>query len=118
MSHNVWDSNSKAIDEIFYQPIEYVYYDITARLIKYGISPTLVVSTLNLALEIVLEANQQKGKEKDENGKVKKPKNFIKPEAKIKKLLEQKQKESILERERFEQEAQQGVLGDSSQTNV
>lgn len=36
---------------------------------------------------IVLEANKQKGKEKDEFGKVKKPESFVKPEEKIKSVF-------------------------------
>lgn len=38
-------------------------------------------------MKIVIQANQQKGFEKDDNGKIKKPVGFISPESKIEALL-------------------------------
>lgn len=42
---------------------------------------------LTEALEIVVSANEQKGTELDENGKVKKPKGFVKPEERLDRML-------------------------------
>jgi len=41
-------------------------------------------------LNIVIEANQQKGNQKDENGKIIKPKDFMKPEERIQKEVVEK----------------------------
>lgn len=38
-------------------------------------------------IEAVIEANQEKGSEKDENGKIIKPEGFVPPEARIKEIL-------------------------------
>ena len=48
---------------------------------------SLFEDILNQALIIVVDANEQKGTEKDENGKVKKPEGFIRPETRLNVLL-------------------------------
>lgn len=47
----------------------------------------IITNILNATLEIVMDANEKKGTERDEQGKVKKPEGFIKPEATIHKML-------------------------------
>ena len=45
----------------------------------------ILVEAMDKTLDIVIEANQQKGKTKNKEGKIQKPKDFVKPEERIKK---------------------------------
>jgi len=69
-------------------PIDFVLTDFVGRTQVEGISPEQMMPMLGEALGAVITANQQKGTEKDEDGKVKKPEGFVPPEEAIAEIIE------------------------------
>lgn len=51
---------------------------------------TIIESILNSTVDIVVDANEKKGFERDENGKVKKGLDYVKPEKTIHNMLKEK----------------------------
>jgi hypothetical protein len=69
-------------------PVDFVLTDFVGRTQAEGIDLELLVPLISECLSVVIEANEQKGTEKDENGKVKKPEGFVPPEETIAKIIE------------------------------
>ncbi len=90
--------------------IDVMFTDFYGRLLHAGIEADFILQYVNEAFNIVIEANEQKSKQKDENGKVQKPKNFVKPEKKIKELFDYYHNRSVKEREKAKEQLQKGVM--------
>jgi hypothetical protein len=69
-------------------PIDFVLTDFVGRTQEEGVEPEQMMPMLSDCLTVVIEANEQKGTEKDENGKIKKPEGFVPPEEKIAEIIE------------------------------
>jgi hypothetical protein len=74
--------------EGLFSPIEFIISDYIARAAEQGISTEVIGQFLGECLTAVIDANEAKGTEKDENGKVIKPDDFVAPEQRIAAILD------------------------------
>ena len=75
-----------AAKEIF-SPIDFILSDFVGRVQSEGITGDNFMPMLGDCLDAVISANESKGTEKDENGKVKKPEGFVPPEETIARII-------------------------------
>lgn len=71
-----------------FSPIDFVLTDFVGRAEAEGIAPEQFMQSISVCLDIVIDANEQKGTERDEAGKVIKPAGFVPPEETIAAVLE------------------------------
>jgi len=70
-------------------PIDFVITDFVGRVEAEGIMLDNLVPMLVECLDAVISANEEKGTEKDENGKIIKPDGFVPPEERIAEIVAQ-----------------------------
>jgi len=71
-----------------FAPIDFILTDFVGRVEAEGISSEVFMGMLTESLDAVITANEEKGTDRDENGKVKKPEGFVPPEERIAEIVE------------------------------
>jgi len=71
------------VSDDFVDALPVILADFQGFIAILGIPFDKAKEMIHRTLDIVIRANEQKGTEKDENGKIKKPDNFVKPEDQI-----------------------------------
>jgi|GEM_PF-4173573 len=90
ISYNPFGADQKPLsfdDVIPMDTIDFLFADFYGQALSHGIDNNAVLGYFNECFKAVVEANEQKGTKKDENGKVIKPKDFVPPEARIEKIF-------------------------------
>jgi len=75
--------------------VDFIITDFVGRAEAEGIGQEHFLEFLSTCMDIVIDANYNKGTEKDEDGKVIKPTDFVPPEAAIAKVIEEFKARSI-----------------------
>ena len=71
-----------------FAPIDFILTDFVGRVETEGIGSDFFLPMLSEVLDAIIDANEEKGTEKDEKGKVKKPEGFVPPEGRIAVIIE------------------------------
>ncbi len=114
VANNPFDKEGNIVrlaDILPIEAIDVMFTDFYGCLQKEGISQNLILQFVNEAFNIVIEANEQKTAQKNKQGKVEKPKDFVKPEKKIKKLFDYYLELSEQERRKAKEQLEKGVMG-------
>ena len=69
-------------------PLDFVLTDFVGRTAKEGIDPQGFMPLVSDCLTAVIDANKEKGTEKDADGKVIKPEGFVAPEDRLAEIIE------------------------------